>query len=135
MQSTTTEEERLRRREYNKRTAYAAYHKYEKTKNGFLMRLYRNMQSRTSGIQKLKYHLYKGKTLLPREQFYEWAKASNIFHDLYATWQASGYDRKLTPSVNRIDSTKGYELDNMEWVTHSENSRMGSLSRFKIPMQ
>jgi hypothetical protein len=87
------------------------------------MRAYRNMQSRVTGVQKLKFHLYAGKSLLPRESFYDWAIASNSFHDLFATWEASGYPRKLTPSVNRKDSKRGYELDNMEWVTHSENSR------------
>src|SRR5437868_1147795 len=48
-------------------------HKYEKTPKGFLMRLYRNMQSRVTGVQKKKYHLYEGKELLPRAEFYDWA--------------------------------------------------------------
>jgi hypothetical protein len=56
---------------YNKKTGYCSYHKYEKTKKGFLMRKYRNMQSRVTGIQKKKAHLYKDLYLLPREQYYE----------------------------------------------------------------
>lgn len=102
--------------------------KYEKTKKGFLMRLYRNMQSRIVGVQKQKHHLYSGKYLLPREKFYEWALSNQAFNDLFETWEKSSYCRKLTPSVDRINSTLGYEVENMEWVTHSENSRRGAVS-------
>lgn len=112
-------------REYRKRTNNSATKRYEKTKNGFLMRCYRNMKSRVSGVQTTKYHLYKNKYLLPRESFYEWAKSSDDFHRLFDRWKAAGYNRKLTPSVNRIDPSLGYEVGNMEWITHSENSRLG----------
>lgn len=118
-----------RQREYRKKTGNACTKKYEKTKKGFLMRLYRNMQSRVTGIQKKKHHLYKGKDLLPRDHFYEWALSSSRFHELFSVWEESGYDRKLTPSVDRIDSRRGYSIINMEWVTHSENSRRGSVSK------
>lgn len=88
------------------------------------------MKSRILGIQKVKYHLYGGKTLLSKEDFYTWAKTSPEFQALFAVWEASAYDRKLTPSVDRVDSSRGYEIDNMEWVTHSENSRRGAQSRY-----
>lgn len=103
--------------------------KYEKTKSGFLMRLYRNMKSRITGVQKGKHHLYAGKELMDRDEFYSWAKASHEFHRLFADWEDSEYDRKLTPSVDRIDSSCGYSIENIEWVTHSENSRRGSVSK------
>jgi hypothetical protein len=120
-----------KQREYRKKTGNAATKKYEKTPKGFLMRLYRNMQSRVTGVQKLKHHLYSGKELLPRDEFYEWALGSDEFHRLFQEWERSEYDRKLSPSVDRIDSAKGYSLENMEWVTHSENSRRGSINRHK----
>lgn len=103
--------------------------KYEKTLNGFLMRMYRNMQSRVEGVQKAKAHLYAGKELLPREDFYAFAKNSVEFAELFKEYEDSGYDRKLAPTVDRVDSSIGYVLSNMEWVTHSENSRRGSLSQ------
>ena len=114
-----------RQRERRRLTGNAVTKKYEKTKKGKLMRLYRNMQSRVNGNQKAKHHLYEGKYLLGKEDFYEWAMSCPEFHRLYDEWVASDYDRKLTPSVDRIDSSKGYEVSNMEWVTHSENSRRG----------
>ena len=103
--------------------------KYEKTKKGFLVRLYRNMKSRIVGIQREKHHLYKGKHLLDKEVFYEWALSSVDFHVLFKLWEESAYERRLCPSVDRIDSSMGYSLGNMEWVTMSVNSSRGSKSR------
>lgn len=100
----------------------ADHRAYEKTPHGFLMRLYRNMQSRVTGVQKKKAHLYFGLPLLPREDFYLWAKCSKSFWLLWRDWKQSGHDRRLTPTVNRKDSSRGYELDNVEWITHSANS-------------
>ena len=128
--STIKQDKNSLQREYRDRTGNVATKKYEKTKNGFLMRLYRNMNSRINGVQKQKHHLYKGKYLLPKDVFYTWAKSSSEFHSLFANWEQSGYERKLSPSVDRIDSSRGYHLDNIEWVTHSENSRRGCLSRY-----
>lgn len=118
-------------REYRLRTGDAQTKKYEKTHNGFLMRMYRNMKSRIRGVQKEKYHLYEGKELLSKDEFYKWAKNSMEFYNLFQIYRDSGFNRKLAPSVDRIDSSKGYSIDNMEWVTHSENSRRGSISKSK----
>lgn len=123
-----------KQRDLRKANGNAYSRAYEKTKNGFLMRMYRNMQSRIEGIQKAKHHLYEGKELLPRGKFYGWAKCNETFDRLFNDWEKSGYDRKLTPSVDRIDSSKGYILSNMEWVTHSENSRRGSLNKPTRPV-
>lgn len=130
--STNAHQDYLRRqREYRKRTGNAATLKYERTKRGKLMRIYRNMLSRVTGVQAAKYHLYQGKALLEKHDFYEWAIDQTDFHRLYDAWVGSGYDRKLAPSVDRIDSSQGYETWNMEWVTHSENSRRGAVGKRK----
>lgn len=120
-----------KQRAYRKATGNAATKKYEHTKHGKLMRNYRNMKSRIEGVQWLKAHLYAGKSLLPKDEFYAWAMECNSFHRLYQEWVESDYDRKLAPSVDRKDSRLGYEVGNMEWVTHSENSRRGAVSRFR----
>ncbi len=118
------------RRAYLKRTGNAVYHKYEKTKNGFLMRVYRNMKSRVTGIQKEKAHIYLGLSILPKDVFYSWALNDTTFHELFACWVVSDYDRLKTPSIDRIDSTRGYDLDNIRWLTHQENSRLGAENRY-----
>lgn len=103
--------------------------KYEKTKKGFLMRMYRNMKSRVNGIQKLKLHLYEGKEILDKDTFYLFANTNTDFHRLFNDWELSNYDRKLTPSIDRINTELGYTLFNIRFITHSENSRRGGLSR------
>lgn len=116
-----------RQREYRKATGNAATKKYERTPKGKLMRLYRNMRSRINGVQKSKAHLYAGKSLLSKEEFYDWAESHPDWLKLYSNWVESGFDRKLAPTVDRIDPSKGYELSNMRWLTHSENSRLGGM--------
>lgn len=127
--SLTQEQKNAWQRKYRKNNQNLCTKSYEKTVNGFLMRMYRNMQSRITGVQKHKAHLYLGKELLSRESFYTWAKNNESFYKLWDVYVATGYERKLAPTVDRIDSSKGYLLDNMEWVTHSENSRRGTLAK------
>jgi hypothetical protein len=103
---------------------------YEKTKKGFLVRLYRNMQSRVTGVQKLKIHLYKDKELLERESFYKWAMEQEEFHRLFDIWEKSKYERRLTPSVNRIDPSKGYIISNIEWVAFHVNCSKTSRNKY-----
>lgn len=107
---------------------FAACKKYEKTKPGYLMRTYRNMLSRVSGILKKKAHLYRGLSILSKHEFYEWAGNDERFHLLFEKYKHSNFNIKLSPSINRIDTNTGYVHGNMEWITHSENSRLGSIS-------
>jgi hypothetical protein len=106
--------------------------RYEKTPNGFLVRLYRNMKSRINGVQWAKFHLYAGKELLDKEEFYTWAKNSSKFWELFKEYEDSNYDRKLAPSVDRVNSKLGYNINNMEWVTHSENSRRANYNKPRV---
>lgn len=119
-----------RQREYRKRIGNKPTIKYEKTKKGFLVRLYRNMKSRVEGVQKVKFYLYEGKEILDKNDFYEWALSSKEFHDLFQDWEESDYERRITPSVDRINSDIGYIIGNMEWVPFHENCRRGTNSRF-----
>lgn len=114
-----------------KRAENGNYHtkKYEKTPKGFLVRTYRNMLSRVSGVTKNKNHLYLGKEILNKEQFYEWSLKDNAFNSLFIYWTKSGYERRLTPSIDRIDSKKGYAIDNIQWITFSENCKRGVISK------
>lgn len=98
------------------------------SKHHFLTRVYRNMLSRIKGVVKHKAHLYDGLTILSRDQFLEFSKSDPEFNRLFDAWQESGRDQKLVPSPDRMDSSKGYELWNIEWTTNSENSRRGALS-------
>ena len=116
-------------RELRARTRNSSTTKYEKTKPGFLMRLYRNMKSRITGVQKHNLNLYIGKELLPKEEFYKWAFENKDFHRLWRVWVRSEYERRLCPGVDRIDSSRGYTLDNMQFVTLSVNCSRSSITK------
>ncbi len=96
--------------------------KYEKTINGFIMRAYRNMKSRITGVQKKKFHLYKGKDLLEKEVFYSFAKADENFNILFKIYKESGYQIRLCPSVDRINPNLGYTLENIRFIEQYKNS-------------
>lgn len=67
-------------------------------------------------------HLYVGKPIMPKDVFLSWAKNHPDFLTMYKRWVSCDFDRKLTPVVNRLLSSGGYTLDNVEWVTNSQNS-------------
>ena len=94
------------------------------------MRMYRNMKSRVEGVQWRKAHLYEGLELMPKKEFYELALNDPYFNDLFEEYENSGYDRKLAPTPDRVDSGRGYTSDNIDFVTHSVNSRNGANSRW-----
>jgi hypothetical protein len=105
--------------------------RYEKTKKGFLVRLYRNMKSRVVGIQKGCIHLYGGLEILPKDEFYDFALNNSEFHKLFKEWENSLYERRLCPSIDRIDTKFGYTLGNIQFLTMSENSSKTSRRKYK----
>lgn len=119
----------LKQKEYRKRNNNHSTKIYEKTKRGYLVRTYRNMLSRVSGVLKSKYHLYEGLSILDKEDFYRWSETDKNFNNLFDVWEKSEYDTKLSPSIDRVNPKEGYSLDNMRWLTHGENSRLGAISR------
>ncbi|HBT0444859.1 TPA: hypothetical protein MA058_003515 [Klebsiella pneumoniae] len=95
---------------------------YEKSVKGYLVRCYRNMESRVSGVQKRKLHLYNGLFILPRKDFYDFSLKSDTYITLLNRYKESGYKPSLAPSIDRIYPWFGYHLENIRWVSHSENS-------------
>ena len=55
-----------------------------------------------------------------KEEFRTWAYANGILK-LYKAWVESGHQKKLKPSVDRINDYNGYFFDNMRLVTDAEN--------------
>lgn len=119
-----------KQRERRKKNNNKNTKKYEKTKKGFLVRCYRNMLSRVSGVTKNKNHLYLGLSILKKETFYNYSLTNDSFNFLFYQWEMNNYDRKLTPSIDRIDSKKGYDIDNIQWITFSENCSRGAKSNY-----
>ena len=94
------------------------------------MQTYRNMLSRVTGKLIKKSHIYEGLDILSKQEFYQWSlNETSDFHKLFEDYVSSGFNMKLAPSIDRIDSKEGYIMGNIRWITHSLNSSLGSKNR------
>jgi hypothetical protein len=118
--------EKNKKKLQKKAAAYKAKNKTDK--HVFLTLTYGAIKDRcTSKRATCKY--WYGKEYLSKGDFFEWAKSDKDFHSLFEAWVVSGNERRLTPSVNRINPDKGYTLDNIEWITVSANTTAANRSR------
>ena len=104
-------------------------HRFKVTIDAFLSRVYSKMRQRTKGRSTKRPDLYLGLAILPRDVFVDWSKNHPDFLKMYKRWFTNNFDRKLTPSINRMNSKKGYTLDNMEWLTNSQNCGLSGEAR------
>jgi len=102
--------------------------RYAITPRGFLVHRYDAMKNR---VLRAKLPLYAGLDLMSAGDFTDWGLRNETFHRMYCEWMASGRKRGLTPTVNRIDPSRGYTLDNVEWMSLSDNCRLAGFSRKK----
>ena len=89
--------------------------KYDFSLKGFFRVLYKTQvaNSKTRGHETPNY---------TKEELSQWCYENN-FQKLFDTWVESGYSNELKPSTDRLDTFKGYTLDNLELVTWKENRR------------
>lgn len=103
-----------------------------KTPENYLKMSYHNMVNRVQGKTEhsKKYpHLWQGKSIPSKEEFIRWAINDEQFNFLHKNWVQNNYDVRLSPSLDRIDNKKGYELSNIRWITKSLNSKLGNITR------
>ena len=93
-------------------------------RHDFLVCTYDSMQNRVAGHKDIR---YLGLEIISRVSFYEWAQNRVDFNMLFLLWKEGGHKLKLKPTVDRIDSSRGYMIENMRWLTFSENSRLGGM--------
>ena len=83
---------------------------------------YHSMWRRVNGLDK--HTRSVGKGIISKSDFLTWCnKNKNTFMKLYKRWEKSGYKRKFAPSIDRINNNLGYEIDNMQWLTQSQNTK------------
>ena len=90
--------------------------KYSHTLNGVVNCIY-SQQKRSSK------HRGHYPPLYSFDEFYDWITKGLSFNHIFDNWENSGYMKKLKPSVDRLDDTKGYSLGNIRLVTWEENNK------------
>lgn len=93
---------------------------FDRTFRGLLYRRYRDMKARVNGCPH-KRAKTKGMELLSQKEFFDWAFSNLEYTYLWADWVRSGYNTLLAPSIDRLDSTKGYIIGNMQWLTWEDH--------------
>lgn len=53
--------------------------------------------------------------------FVAWLYTQTEYHIIYDKWVESNFEKQLSPSVDRLDNSKGYDFDNIQVVTWAEN--------------
>lgn len=57
-------------------------------------------------------------------EFERWVKKNwNSYLSLHKVWLESGFKRSLAPTIDRIDNKIDYQLDNLQFLSLSENLR------------
>lgn len=74
---------------------------------------------------------YEGRLKITKEEWDKFCKENiDSFMSIYNNWVSNNFSRKFSPSIDRIDNNKGYELCNLQWITQSENSIKGNKDKF-----
>jgi hypothetical protein len=53
----------------------------------------------------------------------QWLVFKPKYFKLYKKWKEKSYKPSLTPSIDRINNSKGYTFDNIQVITMGENTR------------
>lgn len=101
-----------------------SYKKYQTTPKAYVINMYDRMLRRPDYKR-----TYKGKKpTFTLDELREFIKTTN-FTELFDGYVGSGRKLALAPTVDRIDNDKGYDIDNIRVITHSENASKGSYER------
>jgi len=95
---------------------------YRKTKKGLISRIYGEQKKRS----KRRGHAPPSYTC---DELRWWMLGQVLFKELFEAWELSGYAKNLVPSIDRIDSTKGYDFSNIQVMTWEENNFKGRKER------
>ncbi len=91
----------------------------EKVINSLTKQMYRNqkMTSKRRGMEQPSY---------TQQELTTWVKNQPHFMDIYTNWINSDCKRTMVPSIDRINSQRGYDIDNIQLMTFRENLLKGN---------
>lgn len=100
---------------------------YYKTFNGRIKKMYEKARTRTA---------QKGyKDIIPAEDFYRIAEKDRKYREMFDAWEKSGFDIRMTPTLDRKDATKGYVAGNLDFLTYTDNVVKGNQEYDKRPWE
>jgi len=99
---------------------------YYKTFEGRIKKMYETARTRTNQRG------YKG-TFISLDDFLEFARNDRTYKKLYKQWEESGFDPRLTPTLDRISHKKGYVKNNLQFLTFHDNQVKGNYEHNKKP--
>ena len=95
--------------------------RYRTNPDRYIKHKYYMMKRRCEG--KSNHHSYDNMELLSFEEWMEWCNESHdTFIELFNNWIASSWNRNQSPSIDRIDNSRGYVKGNLQWITNHENT-------------
>ena len=108
----------------NKNACHSCYIKNKKrTDSTFYLRTkYQVIMQRCRNKNHKEYESYKNYKVCSSEEFINKFKNDKQYLKLYKEWQKSNYKLSLTPSIDRIDNSKGYTLNNIQMITMGKNA-------------
>lgn len=75
---------------------------------------------------------YQGKKYCTKKEFFDRFLNDQDFLILYKGWQASNFQRGFAPSIDRIDNNGDYNIENLQFLLHSENTGKDSHNQKEI---
>ena len=75
---------------------------------------------------------YFGKAICTKEEFINRFINDKNFLLLYEGWQKSGFKRKNSTSIDRVNNNLDYTIDNLEFISHYENSTKDVKIKLKL---
>lgn len=96
---------------------------YRRTLKGFLDQKYTAMSRRVRGKDRNCLNTVAGLPILARKDFYEWCNLKKELGEMFDKYQSSNFNFYWCPTVDRIDPTKGYIVENMQFLYQHENAR------------
>jgi hypothetical protein len=99
------------------RKQYLYWNKYKTSPTHHIYNTYRLMKWRSQTRKTVPL-----KDLCSKEEFIQWSKKTESeFIKLFNEWIESKCEYRMVPSIDRIDSTRGYSIDNLQWLTQRDN--------------
>jgi len=95
--------------------------RYRTNPDRYIKHKYYMMRARCMG--KSNHRSYDNMEILTFDEWMRWCDENkDIFMRLFNEWIESGWDRNKSPSIDRIDNSRGYVIGNIQWMTTHDNT-------------